>query len=192
MNFIDKSQIMQGIGPDSTAEVLEKAVGHKYVSKKVGPGGKWVYIYENKDQSKNFDKVDELERELKEVEGDRKQLLFEMEQEVGDAPEEEKDKVGNEYGERLNNFDAQIEKIKGKISKINVDPYITKQSDEYVPAPILRMESLKKETLQEELSRLKSELKSLNNKKDEGYTNEERERMYKVMKRIVALKGRGF
>lgn len=44
MNFIDKSQIMQGIGPDSTADILEKAMGHKYF-KREGTPGNYKYYY---------------------------------------------------------------------------------------------------------------------------------------------------
>lgn len=54
MEFIDKSQIMQGIGPDSTAEVLEKGINHKYFKREGVPGSyKYYYTEEEYKKAKN-------------------------------------------------------------------------------------------------------------------------------------------
>lgn len=44
MEFIDKSQIMQGIEQDSTADILEKGMSHKYY-KREGTPGNYKYYY---------------------------------------------------------------------------------------------------------------------------------------------------
>ncbi len=56
MEFIDKSQIMQGIGPDTTADLLEKAMGHKYFKREGAPGNyKYYYTEEEYKQAKGSD-----------------------------------------------------------------------------------------------------------------------------------------
>ncbi len=55
MEFIDKSDIMKGIGPDTTADLLEKAMGHKYFKREGSPGNyKYYYTEEqyNKEKGK--------------------------------------------------------------------------------------------------------------------------------------------
>ncbi|NCB02940.1 MAG: hypothetical protein EOM67_12340 [Spirochaetia bacterium] len=59
MNFIDKSQIMQGIGPDSTADILEKGINHKYYKREGTPGNyKYYYTKEEYDKAKGREKED--------------------------------------------------------------------------------------------------------------------------------------
>lgn len=133
MDFIDKSQIMQGIGPDTTADILEKGFGHKYVNKRIGSGGKWIYEYENKDQDKNWDKVQELQKDLRNLIKDKKQLFVDMEQEA----EIEGGPIADKYGDELNLIENKIQKINQEIKGLNVEPFIYKQSEEFVPASLL-------------------------------------------------------
>ncbi|MFA5634226.1 MAG: hypothetical protein WC973_03690 [Candidatus Dojkabacteria bacterium] len=44
MEFIDKRDIMKGIGSDTTADLLEKAMGHKYFKREGSPGN-YKYYY---------------------------------------------------------------------------------------------------------------------------------------------------
>lgn len=51
MEFIDKSDIMKGIGPDTTADLLEKSMGHKYF-KREGTPGNYKYYYTEEEYNK--------------------------------------------------------------------------------------------------------------------------------------------
>lgn len=54
MEFINKSQIMQGIEPDSTADILEKGINHKYYKREGTPGNyKYYYTEEEYKKAKN-------------------------------------------------------------------------------------------------------------------------------------------
>lgn len=56
MEFIDKSNIMKGIGSDSTADLLEKAMGHKYFRREGSPGNyKYYYTKEQYNKAKKED-----------------------------------------------------------------------------------------------------------------------------------------
>ena len=63
------------------------------------------------------DKVYEHKQELRDALYDLKQTRIDMEQEVASAPESEKDKVGNEYGERLNKLEEEISHHRKEINK---------------------------------------------------------------------------
>lgn len=63
MNFIDKSQIMQGIGPDSTADTLEKGINHKYFKREGTPGNyKYYYTEQEYRNAKNLDSYNEAKK----------------------------------------------------------------------------------------------------------------------------------
>lgn len=74
MEFIDKSDIMKGIGPDITADILEKGMGgHKYFKREGTPGNYQYYYTEaeynkTKGKSKSVSKKEDSFEEIKEDE----------------------------------------------------------------------------------------------------------------------------
>lgn len=64
------------------------------------------------------DELYEHEHELRDLMSRRKDMDWEMEEDVAAAPEEEKDNVGNEWGETLNSIDEEISEVKSKIAKL--------------------------------------------------------------------------
>jgi len=56
-----------------------------------------------------------LRDDLADAKSDRKYLLIDMEEEVGAAPEEKKDEVGNRYGGELNDIEEKIKKLENEL-----------------------------------------------------------------------------
>ena len=75
MEFIDKSQIMQGIEPDSTADTLEKGINHKYFKREGTPGNYKYYYTEAEYRNKIGNNKDfKLKPLLKQTENKFKQI----------------------------------------------------------------------------------------------------------------------
>ena len=69
MEFIDKSDIMKGIGPDTTADLLEKAMGHKYYKREGVPGNYKYYYTEAEYKQAKGEPKDSKSKEIIEKDG---------------------------------------------------------------------------------------------------------------------------
>lgn len=77
MEFIDKRDIMKGIGSDTTADLLEKAMGHKYYKREGSPGNYKYYYTEagyNQAKGKKSDEKENRPTETIEKDGKRYKL----------------------------------------------------------------------------------------------------------------------
>lgn len=130
------------------ATSLEKAnSGKKYIKKYIGAGGKWIYVYENKDQDKNWDKHQEIESEIRDLYQERKQVFQDQENDTEHIEEVAITggaKLAQEYGQELNDIEDKIREYKEQQTRINIDPYIHVQSDEFVPAALLKDSNFQK------------------------------------------------
>jgi hypothetical protein len=143
------------------ANYFEKSRTPKYVKKYIGDKGKWVYVYENPNYDKQYEKAKEIQDEVSDLKDSlrlqykqRSDIVQNQEEDAGEYQQKyggewykkwEADNKHNEYGNMLQSIDDEIDKINNAIQKkvqhqieITPDVYIHKESDENVPASLLR------------------------------------------------------